>query len=171
MWGHPGKKLLFMGQEFAQGSEWNHEAELRWGLLTESNHAGVQQLVRDLNRLYRERPALHRLDCEAAGFEWLAAHEAETSVYAWLRRDGAGDCVLVACNFTPVPRRNLRLALPDAAPAQWREALNTDSAFYGGSNLGNGERLIDAQRHPHLGRTRSIRITLPPLATVFLVPA
>jgi 1,4-alpha-glucan branching enzyme len=170
MWGHPGKKLLFMGQEFAQGSEWNHDAELRWALLAESNHAGVQRLVRDLNRLYRERPALHRLDCEAAGFEWLAAHEAETSVYAWLRRDGEGDCVLVACNFTPVPRQNLRLALPDAAPPLWREALNTDSAFYGGSNLGNGERLIDAERQPHLGRARSIRVTLPPLATVFLVP-
>jgi 1,4-alpha-glucan branching enzyme len=171
MWGHPGKKLLFMGQEFAQDSEWNHESGLPWALLGDPSHAGVQHLVRDLNRLYRERPALHRLDCEAAGFEWLAAHEAETSVYAWLRRDGGGDCALVACNFTPVPRQDLRLALPDAAPARWREALNTDSAFYGGSNLGNGDRLIEAEPHPHLGCKRSIRFTLPPLATVVLVPA
>ena len=171
MWGHPGKKLLFMGQEFAQTGEWNHDQALPWGLLDDLRHAGVQRLVRDLNALLRAQPALHRLDCEPAGFEWLQAQASETSVYAWLRRDGLGGMVLVACNFTPVPRHDLCLGLPADAPAHWREALNTDSAFYGGSNLGNGERSLATQPAPQDGRPLSLRFTLPPLATLFLVPA
>jgi 1,4-alpha-glucan branching enzyme len=171
MWGHPGKKLLFMGQEFAQGTEWNHDAELPWWLLQHENHAGVQRLVRDLNRLYRERPALHRLDCEGAGFEWIEAHDAEHSLYAWLRRDGLGGQVIVLCNMTPVPREGLRLGVPEGATA-WREVLNTDSVFYGGANIGNGSApLLAVQPLPSHRRAQSIVLTLPPLATLFLVPA
>jgi 1,4-alpha-glucan branching enzyme len=170
MWGHPGKKLLFMGQEFAQGTEWNHDAELPWWLLQYEHHAGVQRLVRDLNRLHRELPALHRLDCEGAGFEWIDAHDAERSVYAWVRCDGQGGQVVVACNMTPVPRPGFRLGVP-AGAAAWREALNTDSVFYGGSNLGNGPAALPVHGVASHGRGQSIELTLPPLATVFLVPA
>jgi len=170
MWGHPGKKLLFMGQEFAQSSEWNHDGALPWAQLDDSRHAGVQRLVGDLNRLYRERPALHRLDCEGAGFEWIEADDADHAVYAWLRRDEAGGCVLVACNFTPVPRQGYRIGLPEG-PAAWREALNTDSAHYGGGNLGNGLAPLPVEPVPARGRDRSLVLTLPPLSTLFLVPA
>ena len=175
MWGHPGKKLLFMGQEFAQPTEWNHDAELPWALLAQDAHAGVQRLVRDLNGLMRAHPALHALDCEAAGFEWLAVDDADHSVLAWLRRDDAGGCVLVVCNFTPVPRHGFRIGVPSpaeaggAAPPAWREALNTDSAFYGGSNVGNGPHPLPVQALAAHGRTHSIGLTLPPLATLFLI--
>ena len=169
MWGHPGKKLLFMGQEFAQGTEWNHDAELPWWLLQHEPHAGVQRLVRDLNALMRERPALHRLDTQAAGFEWIDAHDTDRSVYAWVRRDGAGDEVVVACNMTPVPRTAMRLGVPPGRAA-WREVLNTDSVFYGGGNLGNGAAALRVQPVPSHGRDQSIEVTLPPLAVVFLVP-
>jgi 1,4-alpha-glucan branching enzyme len=169
MWGHPGKKLLFMGQEFAQPGEWNHDVELPWGLLADPRHAGVHRLVRDLNRFYAAEPALHRLDCDPAGFEWLDAEDAERSLFAWVRRDGRGRSVLVACNFTPVPRPGVRLGVPDGA-ARWREVLNTDSAFYGGGNLGNGAGPMVVEDVPSHGRARSIRLLLPPLATVFLVP-
>ena len=171
MWGHPGKKLLFMGQEFAQPGEWSHGAELPWALLGDERHAGVQRLVRDLNRLYREVPALHRLDCVGAGFEWTAAHDAEHSVYSWLRRDGDGGAALVVCNFTPVPRTGWRIGLPEHAAMRWREALNTDSAHYGGSNLGNGALPLDTDALGSDGRARSLCLTLPPLACLMLVPA
>ncbi len=174
MWGHPGKKLLFMGQEFAQPGEWNHDAELPWALLGDERHAGVQRLVRDLNRLYREQAALHRLDCDGAGFEWIDAHDAERSLYSWLRRDDQGAMVLVISNMTPVPREGFVLGVPDAAVSgtgAWREVLNTDSAFYGGSNLGNGVRPLAVQPVASHGRAQSITLTVPPLATLFLVPA
>jgi 1,4-alpha-glucan branching enzyme len=170
MWGHPGKKLLFMGQEFAQGTEWNHDIELPWWLLQYGLHAGVQRLVRDLNTLYRATPALHRLDCEGAGFEWIDSHDDQHSLYAWQRRDRKGGCVLVVVNMTPVPRPALRLGVPEGIGG-WREALNTDSAFYGGGNLGNGGAVLATEAMPSHGRTRSIVLTLPPLATLFLVPA
>jgi 1,4-alpha-glucan branching enzyme len=160
MWGHPGKKLLFMGQELAQRGDWRFEGQLPWELLEDERHAGVQRLVRDLNRLYREEPALHRLDCEAAGFEWLVKDDAENSVFAWLRRDGTGRAVLVVCNFTPMPRNAYRVPVPAGARA-WREILNTDSSHYGGSNLGN----MDGEIPVRDGR---IELTLPPLATVYL---
>ncbi|MFT7724045.1 MAG: 1,4-alpha-glucan branching protein GlgB [Roseateles sp.] len=171
MWGHPGKKLLFMGQEFAQRHEWNHAEGLPWALLDDERHAGVQRLVRDLNALYREQPALHRLDCEAGGFEWISAHDAEHSLFAWVRRDGTGRMVLVACNMTPVPRQGYVLGVPDGVTA-WREALNTDSAYYGGSNMGNGAAAegLPVQARPAHGRRLSITVDLPPLATVFFVP-
>ena len=171
MWGHPGKKLLFMGQEFAQGHEWREDESLPWGLLNDERHAGMQRLVRDLNRFYRERVAMHRLDCESGGFEWISAHDAEHSIYAWVRRDGNGRMVIVVCNFTPVPREGYVLGVPDGVTA-WREALNTDSAYYGGSNLGNGVAAqgLPVQDQPAHGRRLSITLTLPPLATIFLVP-
>ena len=172
MWGHPGKKLLFMGQEFAQPGEWNHDTEIPWALLGDARHAGVLRLVRDLNRAYREHPALHRLDCDPAGFEWIDAHDAEHSLYSWVRRDGQGGQVLVVCNMTPVPRTGLRLGVPEtagAAPA-WREILNTDSTHYGGSDLGNGAASLQVQSLASHGRAQSICVTVPPLATLFLVP-
>ena len=170
MWGHPGKKLLFMGQEFAQPGEWNHDTELPWALLGDERHAGVQRLVRDLNRLYREQPALHRLDCDGAGFEWIDAHDAERSLYSWVRRDGQGAMVLVVSNMTPVPREAMTLGVPEG-PSAWREVLNTDSSFYGGSNLGNGPAALAVHRIASHGRAQSITLTVPPLATVYLVPA
>jgi len=168
MWGHPGKKLLFMGQEFAQPDEWNADATLPWHLLDDPRHQGVQRVIADLNHLYRATPALHRRDCEASGFEWIEASDAERSVLAWARWDDAGGCALVICNFTPVPRHGYRLGLPNAHP-QWREALNTDAARYGGSNVGNG-RLM-AEPVAAQGRALSLSLTLPPLATLFLLPA
>ena len=170
MWGHPGKKLLFMGQEFAQPGEWNHDVELPWGLLADERHAGVQRLVADLNALYRRLPALHRLDAMPEGFEWLAADEAEQSVYAWVRRDGQGHACIVVCNFTPVPRHGWRLGVPEGAGA-WREVLNTDSAHYGGGNVGNIGAPLAVQAPGAHGRGGAITLTLPPLATLFLVPA
>jgi 1,4-alpha-glucan branching enzyme len=169
MWGHPGKKLLFMGQEWGQAGEWNHDIELPWPDLQDPAHAGVQRLVRDLNRLLRETPALHRLDSDGAGFEWVLAEERVHSVFAWLRRDEQGRPLLVVSNMTPVPRPGWRLGVPEGA-ARWREVLNTDSAHYGGSNLGNaGEVAVEAV--PAHGRAQSLALVLPPLATIYLVPA
>jgi len=169
MWGHPGKKLLFMGQEFAQTSEWNHQQPLPWGLLDDPRHSGMQRLIGDLNRLYRDTPALHRLDCEGAGFEWIEANDEAQAVFAWARFDGNGGCVLVVCNFTPVPRLAYRIGVP-SAHSHWREALNTDSQFYGGSNLGNGPATMLIEHVASQGRTHSLALDLPPLATLFLVP-
>ena len=168
MWGHPGKKLLFMGQEFAQASEWNHDAELPWALLQDTQHGGVQTLVCDLNRLYQQQTALHQLDCEARGFEWLVSDDEDHSVFAWLRRDAAGAMVLVVCNFTPVPRAAYRIGVP--ASGAWREVLNTDAAVYGGSGAGNGSAAIAVTAQPAQQQSRSITLTLPPLATLFLQP-
>ena len=170
MWGHPGKKLLFMGQEFAQPTEWNHDIELPWHLLGDHRHAGVHRLVRDLNRAYQDHPALHRLDCDPAGFEWISSHDAEHSTLAWIRRDDAGGMVMVVSNFTPVPREGVRIGVPDG-PQRWREVLNTDSVHYGGANLGNGSGTLEVEDEHSHGRSRSIRMMLPPLATLFLVPA
>jgi len=174
MWGHPGKKLLFMGQEFAQPTEWNHDEALPWHLLNDPAHAGVQRLVRDLNALMRHEPALHRLDSESAGFEWIDAQDREASVFSWVRRaePGQGRPVIVVSNMTPVPRHGFRLGVPDEADVvAWREVLNTDSAFYGGSNLGNGGQGLPLQALPWQGRAQSIELLIPPLATLFLVPA
>ena len=170
MWGHPGKKLLFMGQEWGQGSEWQHDGELPWGELADPRHAGVQRLVRDLNRLYRDEPALHRLDADAAGFEWIDSQDALHSTYAWLRRDGNGRMAIVVCNFTPVPRPDFRLGVPDG-PWAWREAVNTDADRYGGSNLGNRSLALPVDEVASHGRRCSIRVVLPPLATLILLPA
>ena len=164
MWGHPGKKLLFMGQEFAQAHEWNHDASLDWHLLGEPRHAGVQRLVRDLNHLYRSTPALHELDCDETGFEWIEADAAEESLYAWLRR-GRGNAapVVVVCNFTPVERAPQRLGVP--AAGRWIERINTDAAEYGGRGRGNfgGVRSEAVECH---SRPNSIEFRLPPLSTL-----
>ena len=170
MWGHPGKKLLFMGQEFAQPFEWNHDAQLPWALLKDERHAGVGRLVRDLNFLYRAQPALHRLDCEARGFEWLVSDDREQSVFAWLRRDEQEAMVLVVSNLTPVSHTGYRLGVPPGVLC-WREVLNTDSAYYGGSNQGQGAAALPTQAIGSHGRSCSLCLTLPPLATIFLVPA
>ncbi len=169
MWGHPGKKLLFMGQEFAQTTEWNYDAPLPWDVLTDPAHAGVQALVRDLNHLYRSESALHQLDCEARGFEWLVSDDAGQSVFAWLRCDAMGNMVLVACNFTPMPRHGYRIGVPSGKTG-WREVLNTDAAIYGGSNVGNGGGAIAVEPVPAQSHAQSIALTLPPLATLFLQP-
>ena len=170
MWGHPGKKLLFMGQEFAQANEWDHRQSLPWHLLEKPAHLGVQRLITDLNRLYRQTPALHLLDCDAAGFQWLILNDAENSVYAFARFDGLGGVAIVVCNFTPVPRLDFRLPVPEGCPL-WREALNTDSSYYGGSNLGNGDTVLRSESvHSH-GFSQSLSLTVPPLATLFLLPA
>jgi 1,4-alpha-glucan branching enzyme len=165
MWGHPGKKLLFMGQEFGQGTEWNADRSLDWHLLDTGWHKGVQTLIKDMNRLYRDEPALHQLDCDGAGFEWLESNDAEASVLAWLRkgRDGAPP-VLVICNFTPTPREGYRLGLP--AAGRWREILNTDAAIYGGSGIGNLGMIATEEVASH-GRPFSARITVPPLGTLW----
>ena len=136
MWGHPGKKLLFMGQEFAQGAEWNHDGEIDWAAIGNPLHYGVQMFVRDLNRLYRTTPALYVKDCDPAGFQWIEANDVENSVFAWIRRGNPGDPeVVVICNFTPVERSAYRLGLPQAGV--WREALNSDAEAYGGGGRGN----------------------------------
>ncbi|MGH8030759.1 MAG: 1,4-alpha-glucan branching enzyme, partial [Arenimonas sp.] len=167
-WGHPGKKLLFMGQEFAQPNEWNHDVSLPWELLDQPAHAGVARLVRDLNALYRERPALHALDVDPAGFAWIVGDDADNSVLTWLRHDGAGDTVLVGCNFTPVPHRVYRVGVPVAGP--WRVALDTDATGYGGSGCATTKSLATDPIPLH-GHPQSLALDLPPLATIYLVPA
>ncbi len=166
MWGHPGKKLLFMGQEFGQTSEWNCNDALPWWLLDHPPHQGLQKLVRDLNALYRSRPALHARDCEAEGFRWIVVNDDAQSVFAFLRMGAEGDpAVAIVCNFTPEVRREYRVGLPKQG--RWREALNTDAAIYGGSNVGNLGAIV-AERRPLHGFSASAALTLPPLATLFL---
>jgi 1,4-alpha-glucan branching enzyme len=167
MWGQPGKKLLFMGQEFAQGAEWNYGASLDWHLLDVHWHRGVQRLVRDLNHLYRDLPALHELDCDTSGFEWIGPDDGELSVYAWLRRGSDGrSCVLVVCNFTPVPRHQYRLGLPNGGV--WTERLNTDATDYDGSGMGNFGT-VRARAEPYRGKPFCADVLLPPLATLFFL--
>ena len=164
MWGHPGKKLLFMGCEFGQVGEWNHNASLDWHVLQYPVHAGVQKLVRDLNRVYREIPALHERDCEHTGFEWILSDDSDNSVIAWLRKgEKEGDIAVVVCNFTPVPRTGYRIGVP--LPGFYREALNTDAAIYNGSNMGNQGGLFADPAESH-ARPCSLCLTLPPLSTV-----
>jgi 1,4-alpha-glucan branching enzyme len=165
MFGQPAKKLLFMGQEFAQRSEWNHETSIEWHLLQWAPHAGMQRWIADLNRAYREDPALHEGDVHPSGFEWLESHDADQGVLAFLRRGRGGPPVLVACNFTPVPREGYRLGVPEEGV--WKEFLNSDAAEYGGSGMGNaGARGTEAVASH--GRPWSLRLTLPPLGAVFL---
>jgi 1,4-alpha-glucan branching enzyme len=165
MYAHPGKKLMFMGSEFGQDTEWNHDVSLPWHLLDQGPHAGIQRLVRDLNRLYRDTPALHELDCDVDGFEWLVTDDAANSTFAWLRkgRDPEARCVVVV-NFTPQVLRDYRVPVPFAGT--WREALNSDAASYGGGNVGNAGRVstVVTPDSPEL------RLVIPPLAAIYLVP-
>ena len=164
----PGKKLLFMGNEFAQGREWNHDVSLDWHLLEGGDnwHHGVQRLVRDLNHTYRHHKALHELDFDPYGFEWLVVDDHERSVFVFVRRDRAGNEIIVASNFTPVPRHDYRFGINQ--PGRWREALNTDSMHYHGSNQGNGG-VVESDAIASHGREHSLSLTLPPLATIWLV--
>ena len=166
MFGHPGKKLLFMGSEFAQEREWDHDRGLDWHLLEQPDHRGVQRLLRDLNRLYRETPALHERDFTPDGFEWIEHNDAERSVLSFVRRGREPtSLVLVVCNFTPVVQHGHRLGVPQ--PGVWRERINTDSMHYGGSNVGTLFGEITAEARPWHGRAQSIELTLAPLATIF----
>ena len=167
MWAHPGKKLLFMGGEFGQASEWNHDQSLDWHLTDLPRHRGVQLLVRDLNLLYREIPALHVHDCEPEGFEWLESDAADTSVLTFLRRgNDEKEIAVVVCNFTPVPRENYRVGVP--LPGFYEERFNSDSAHYGGSDMGN-QGGAHSEPHNHHSRPHSLSITLPPLSTSIFV--
>lgn len=167
MYAQPGKKLLFMGGEFGQWNEWDHDESLQWDLAQHDRHAGLQRLVEDLNRLYRREPALHELDCDGVGFEWIDCNDAEHSALSFLRRSRSGQEIAVVCNFTPVPRHSYRVGVPRGG--LWREILNSDSKHYWGSGQGNlgGVRAAPAGYH---GRRYSLSLTLPPLAAVFLKP-
>jgi 1,4-alpha-glucan branching enzyme len=170
MWTHPGKKLLFMGCEFGQFTEWNHDASPQWDLLDVPAHRGVQRLVRDLNRLYAGEPALHRKDCEPDGFGWVIGDDNRNSVFAYLRNAGDGSTpLLVVLNMTPVPRKGYRIGVPaqGGQPRTWREILNTDAAVYGGSGVGNDGVLASTAQPAH-GQPQSLLLTLPPLAALIL---
>jgi 1,4-alpha-glucan branching enzyme len=165
MWAYPGKKLLFMGQEFGQAREWDFDGELDWALLADPLNLGLRATVRDLNRLYRAVPALHVRDCEAQGFRWIVVDDAEQSVVAWLRLGEAGDPpVAVVCNFTPEPRHGYRIGLP--AAGRWREIFNSDALDYGGAGLGN-LGAVEAGRTASHGFPASASLTLPPLCVLY----
>ncbi|MGY2376752.1 1,4-alpha-glucan branching protein GlgB [Pseudomonas sp. SDO524_S393] len=167
MWTHPGKKLLFMGCEFGQWREWNHDQQLDWYLLQYAEHKGVQKLVGDLNRLYREEPALHDQDHAPQGFQWLIGDDAINSVYAWLRWSQEGRPVLVVANFTPVPREAYKVGVPFAG--RWSEVINSDADTYAGSNFGNGGDVF-TQDEPQHGQPVSLSLNLPPLGVLILRP-
>ncbi|MGO1388495.1 1,4-alpha-glucan branching protein GlgB [Brachybacterium alimentarium] len=167
-WTHPGKQLLFMGSEFAQGTEWSEQAGLPWWLLEYPLHRGTQQLVKDLNALQAELPALYEGDQDPAGFEWLIGDDAEHNTISFVRRDRAGDPVVVVLNFSPQPWHDYRIPLPEGG--DWLEVLNSDAPVYGGSGLGNLGR-VHAEELPLHGRGHSVRLTVPPLGAVVLVPA
>jgi len=168
MWTHPGKKLLFMGGEFAQEREWNHDRALDWHHLDDPMNRGVRDLLRDLNTIYRAEKALHELDCESEGFEWIDASDPASSVYIYMRKGKNGARpVVVACNFTPVVRHDFRIGLPHAG--RWRELVNTDDGRYGGSGVVNTG--IESTDMGWQGRPASAVLTLPPLGTIVLAPA
>lgn len=166
MWCHPGNKLLFMGGEIAQSLEWDHDAPLNWAVLVDPWHVGMQALVSDLNRLYRRTPALHASDFDPAGFQWVIADDPIHSVFAFLRRHGT-QLALVVVNMTPVPRTGWDVGVP--AAGLWREVLNTDAVRYGGTNLGNMGMTSTTTKAAH-GQAQSLTLTLPPLATLILIP-
>jgi 1,4-alpha-glucan branching enzyme len=168
MYGHPGKKMLFMGGEFGQRHEWNHDRSLDWHVLQYAYHKGVQTLVRDLNRLYQSEAALHAIDHDWHGFQWVDFHDAANSIIAFLRKaPDAQDHILCVCNFTPVPRYNYCLGAP--REGFYREVLNTDASIYGGANIGNGGGLYAQAQSSH-GFPFSLHIALPPLSVLFLKP-
>jgi 1,4-alpha-glucan branching enzyme len=168
MWTHPGKKLLFMGCEFGQWREWNHDTELDWHFLNYADHKGVHTLVGDLNRLYRAEKALHEQDCQPQGFQWVIGDDAGNSVYAYLRWSKDGEPLLVVANLTPVPRQGYRVGVPFSG--KWAELLNTDAGIYAGSNMGNGGAVMAEEIKSH-GQSVSLSLNLPPLAVVVFKPA
>jgi len=165
MWAQPGKKLLFMGGEIGQWREWHHDESLDWHLLQYAPHEGVRRLVADINRVYRSEPALHERDCDPAGFEWVDCADWQGSALSFLRKGKGRDAVLVACNFTPVPRVGYRIGVPFGGT--WREVVNTDGQEYGGSGMGNFGG-VAAEAIPTHGRPFSLNLVMPPLAAVFL---
>jgi 1,4-alpha-glucan branching enzyme len=167
MWAHPGKQLLFMGGEFGQGDEWSEQAGLQWHLLQYPGHAGVQQLVRDLNRLYTGTPALYQLDSSPEGFSWIDARDSGNNVLSFLRHGADGSVLACVCNFAATPHSGYRVGLPSAGP--WVELLNTDADSYGGSGTGNYGR-VQAEPVPWHGRPASAQLTIPPLGVLWLVP-
>jgi 1,4-alpha-glucan branching enzyme len=167
MFAHPGKKLLFMGCEFAQDREWNHDQSLDWHLLEHAPHAGMQRLVRDLNQFYRATPSLYQLDFEPAGFEWIEHSDSERSVLSFIRRGvDSTSFIVVVCNFTPNVWNGYRLGVPQ--PGTYYEKFNTDSAHYGGSNVGTPLGTASAEATDMHGKPYSVVLNLPPLATVML---
>ena len=165
MWAHPGKKLLFMGGEIAQGTEWNHDSSVHWDLLDDPMHAGVQRLIRDLNHLYAAEPALQYGDLHPEGFEWAVGDDAENSIFGIMRwSQDRSSCVLALSNMTPVPRHDYRLGVP--RPGRWVEVLNSDASCYGGSNLGNVDAWTDGVSSH--GKEQSVQLVLPPLSTIYL---
>ena len=168
MFAQPGKKLLFMGGEFGQWREWSHDTSLDWHLLMFPSHQGTQRLIGDLNRLYRTEPALHELDCDPRGFEWIDANDADASVYSFLRKSRNGEQILIVINATPVVREDYRIGVP--AGGWWRELFNSDSEYYWGSGQGNAGGVM-AEAIPTHGRKFSLRLRLPPLGALFLKPA
>jgi 1,4-alpha-glucan branching enzyme len=169
MWAHPGKKLLFMGGELAQEAEWSHARSLDWHLLERAEHAGVHELVRDLNRAYRGEPALWEVDFSHEGFRWLEPNDAAANVLAFARLSAGGERVLVCvCNLSPIPRERYRVGMPQGG--SWREVLNTDAPAYGGSGVGNPGG-VEAEPTPWHGQPWSVEVNLPPLGVVWLRPA
>ncbi|MFW5881746.1 MAG: alpha amylase C-terminal domain-containing protein, partial [Roseicyclus sp.] len=168
MWGHPGKKLLFMGGEFGQEREWNHDQSLDWHLLHDPMHEGLRGFVRDLNALYRTEPGLHQRDCRPDGFAWIEMDDADNNVFSFLRFGEEGSRpVVVVSNMAPVPREGYRIGVPQGGT--WVERLNSDAAEYGGSGAGNHAALTASEAPMH-GQPASLALTLPPLATIFLTP-
>jgi 1,4-alpha-glucan branching enzyme len=166
LWCHPGRKLLFMGCEWGQLAEWDSAAQLDWPALADPAHAGLQLLVRELNRLLQTEPALHELDFQSDGFEWMNVHDAEHSVFSFLRKGRQPeDTLLVVANATPVPRPGYRVGVP--SEGRWREVLNSDAACFGGANLGNAGA-ADSQPLGWDGREHSVLLTLPPLGILIL---
>ena len=159
-----GKKLLFMGNEIAQGREWNFDASIEWYLLDYPLHRGMHKAVGDLNHMYREMPALHRYDFSPEGFEWIECNAADESMLSFVRRDG-DDMAVVVLNYTPVPRHGVRVGVP--APGSYHERFNSDSGYYGGSDVGN-QGQVEAEAIPCSGRPWSISLSLPPLAGIVL---
>jgi 1,4-alpha-glucan branching enzyme len=165
MYGQPAKKLLFMGGELGQWNEWYHETSVDWHLLNYPMHDGIKQWITDLNRLYRSEPALHELDHEPAGFEWIDCTDAEASVVSFIRKGkSTADLLLAVFNFTPVPRHNYRVGVPRGG--FWKEVLNSDAVHYGGSGQGNIGG-VDASIVGSHGHAHSLNLVLPPLAAVF----
>jgi len=166
MYAHPGKKLMFMGGELAQGQEWSHDRSLDWHLLEYHNHRGVQNLVRDLNHVYTQTPALHEIDFSGEGFEWIDWDDRDNSVLSWIRRDRSGGYAICISNFTPVTRYDYRIGVATRDPL--KEIINTDAEKYGGSGTGNG--VITPYEQEHYGKPFSACLTIPPLATLILLP-
>jgi 1,4-alpha-glucan branching enzyme len=155
---------MFMGSEFGQEHEWNHDRSLEWHLLDRPEHTGIQNLVRDLNHIYRAMPALHELDCDPAGFEWIITNDAGANVFAWMRKgDAPRSRCLVVANFSPNVYRGYRIKVP--FPGTWREVFNSDSSHYGGSNVGNGGEIETLE-----GLIPYLQLTIPPLAVIYLIP-